>query len=114
MPQIRKDEQYVNVGYELCCGYERATALADQMMRELKNEPGIRSAEDKTNGFYPDNRSLIEVTYLTLADANRLDKTVREMLSRKADFTYTAHSGVSYGQRGASMTVRTSTTLAPK
>ncbi|CAE7314029.1 unnamed protein product [Symbiodinium microadriaticum] len=106
MPTVIKEENYVSVGYELCCGYERANALADDLCKVLADDKGLHSAEDKTTGFWPDNRSLVEVTYRSLADCLRLAPKVRELLSRKADYTYEAVYGTSYGQRGPSLTIK--------
>lgn len=114
MPIVKKDARYVTIGYELMCGYERATALAKDLSDSLKDDQGFYSAEDDTRGWDGDRMSLVKVTYYTLADANRLDATVRQHLSRKVDYTYEAHAGVSYGQRGPSLTVRASTTVTER
>jgi len=114
MPRVLKDEEYVRVGYVLACGYQRAAALAHFVEATLKDDEGIRSASDETNGFWPDNKSLVVVWYNTLADAVRLNDTVRALLSTAGEFTYEARTGVSYGQRGAHLRVDTSTTFNPR
>ena len=111
MPHVNKDEVCVKVCYELKCGYERATALANDLNKQLADDKGYHRAEDITNGFVPNHTSYVEVTYMTLKDANRLDETVRKLLSRKVDFTYTAHAGVSYGSRGGHLSVRSYTEI---
>ena len=109
MPIVKKEVQYVVVAYELICGYERATALADDMEKTLRDEKGFLDAKDDTRGF--DRNSVILVTFATLQDAVRLDKVVREHLSRKVAFTYTPHLRTSYGSRGAESYVEASTTV---
>lgn len=111
MPIVKKEARYVRVAYELCCGFERATALAADMCRELKADPGLYAATDDTRGWDGDRMAVIIVDYATLADANRLDAKVRALLSRNGDFTYAAHYGESYGSRGPSLTVDASTTF---
>ena len=113
MPRVTKEERYVEVGYELNCGYERAEALAKDLERELIDEPGLHSASDDTRGWDPENKSVVVVNYLTLKDANRLDQQVRQLLSRKADFTYDPNYGNGYGSSRPHLTVNPITTLDP-
>jgi hypothetical protein len=113
MAHVAKDEEYVAVGYCLICGFQRAEALAKYAEDALKEDQGFLQADDETNGFWPDGKSLVVVHYRTLADANRLDPVVRRLLGTTGKFTYEAHAGTSYGQRGAHLSVRTSTTFTP-
>jgi len=113
MPHIRKEERYVRVAYDLMCGYERATALADDVNKELKEDRGLHSAKDDTRGWDGDRMSCVVVTYDTLADAVRLDPIVRQLLSRKANFTYEPIYGESYGSTRAYLKVNSCTSLTP-
>ena len=111
MPIVKKDARYVKVGYELCCGFERAGALADDVSKILEHDKGFWLADDVTCGWEPDNKALVEVVYVTMADAIRLDAQVRELLSRSVDFTYEATAGVNYGSRGPTLRVDTKTSI---
>ena len=112
MPRVKKDERYVDVAYELVCGFKRACALAKDLERILKDDQGLRSAEDDTRGWDGDREAVVVVTYDTLADANRLDPIVRQILSRTVDFTYEPSIRISYGSRGPSSYVVASTTVS--
>jgi len=111
MPIVKRDARYVTVAYELCCGFERATALADGLSKQLKHDDGFRTAKDDTRGWDGDRMSVVVVTFNTLRDAIRLDCEVRRLLSRNVDFTYEAHVGTSYGSRGAHAVVTASTSV---
>jgi hypothetical protein len=100
----------VNVAYELLCGCERSTALAADLCKQMKHEPGLHSAKDDTRGWDGDRMSVVVVTYNTLADAVRLDAEVRRLLSRNVEYTYEPHYHTSYGSRGASGYVTARTT----
>lgn len=113
MPRVTREERYVKVGYELNCGFERAQALARGLTEALKDEPALYDASDDTRGWDPENKSVVVVTYLTLKDANRLDQQVRQLLSRKADFTYDPNYGTGYGSVRPYLTVNPITTLSP-
>lgn len=114
MPRISKTERYVDVAYELHCGFERATALADAATEILKHDPGFDSAKDDTRGWDGDRLSVIVVTYCTLADAQRLDAEVRRLLSRKVDYEYHPSVHTSYGSRGPSSYVTAKTTITQR
>jgi hypothetical protein len=111
MPRVTKDERYVEVGYELNCGFERATALADDLAKVLKDDDGFFQAKDDTRRWDGDRKSLVVVIYETLADANRLDQKVRQLLSRKTNFTYEAFETTYYGSTGARSSFEARTTL---
>lgn len=112
MPQVLK-AAYVQVYYQLQCSFERAEALAQDTMRVLKDDPGICGAEDVTNGFDV-GVARVRVDYDTFEDAIRLDGRVRELLSRKVDYTYDAHLHTTYGSRGAHGYVTASTTVTER
>lgn len=114
MPHVDKLERYVEIGYTLRCGYERATALADDLAKRLKDDKGLWGAKDDTRGWDGDRQACVKVTYCTLADAIRLEPEVRRLLSRNADFTYDAKMHISYGGRGPTSYVTSKTTLIPK
>jgi hypothetical protein len=114
MPIVKKEERYVEVTYQLCCGFERAEALAGGLEEELKEDDGFWDAKDDTRGWESENQSVVVVGYRTLADANRLDKKVRELLSRKVDYTYDSNYGIGYGSRGGYMTCNPITTITEK
>jgi hypothetical protein len=101
----------VTITYSLQCGFERATALADDMAEILKDDPGFHSASDDTRGW--DIWAQIDVIYTSLEHAIRLDPRVRELLGRRANYTYEADSHISYGQRGPTSYVTAHTTLEP-
>ncbi len=106
MAKVMKDEMLVRVKYILCCNFERAQVLADALLEELKDDKGLWYADDVTDGFVPDGKSVVEVGYVTLKDANRLDQKVRQLLSRKLkSYSYDPNYGVSYGSRGGHLTV---------
>jgi len=111
MPTVKKEERYVEVAYELMCGFERATSLADDLERILKDDEGFGRADDDTRGWDGDRMAVVVVTYATLKDANRLDGLVREKLSRSLDFTYEDSISYSYGRGGATANVRARTTV---
>jgi hypothetical protein len=96
----------VNVAYELLCGCERSTALAADLCKQMKHEPGLHSAKDDTRGWDGDRMSVVVVTY----NAVRLDAEVRRLLSRNVEYTYEPHYHTSYGSRGASGYVTARTT----
>lgn len=110
MPVVKKDESYVNVAYELICGYERATALADDLNRLLHDDKGFSDAKDDTRGF--DRNAIVIVSFATLKDANRLDAKVRELLGRTISYTYKAEMHTAYGSRGPEGYVTAKTTVA--
>ncbi len=114
MPKVTKLERYVTIGYTLMCGFERATALADDLNRILKHDKGFDSAQDKTIGWDGDYHSHVAVTYCTLADAVRLDYEVRQLLSRNVDYTCVTRYGTSYSGRGPTLTVDMTTTVTPR
>lgn len=113
MPHVRKEARYVKVAYELMCGFKRATALADDAEAELAADEGLESLDDDTRGWDGERMAVIVATYRTMADAMRLDAKVRELLSRRADFTYTPHCSTGYSAHGGHLVVRSSTTLKP-
>jgi len=114
MPIVKKEERYVEVIYQLCCGYKRAEALAGGLEVELKEDPGFWDAKDDTREWEDENQSVVKVGYTTLADANRLDKKVRELLSRKVDFTYDHNYGTGYGSVCGYLTCNPITTITEK
>ena len=114
MARVKKDERYVKVAYELCCGFERATALADDLEKVFFEEKGLHSADDDTRGWDGDRTAVVVVTYLTLADANRLDGIVRQQLSRTVDFTYDSKIQTSYGSRGPTSYVTAATSIVER
>lgn len=87
------------VRYAMQCEYERAEALSQDMMRILKDEPGICGARDDSRGWDGQGRAVVEVHYATLKDAVRLDPVVRKLLGRKVKFTYAPNPSISYGGR---------------
>lgn len=114
MPTVTKEERYVEVGYELNCGFERAEALAQDAYLLLKDTKGFDSAKDDTRGWDGCRKALVVVTYCTLRDAIRLDPKVRDLLSRKVDFTYNATCHTAYGSRGPTSYVTAATTVKLK
>lgn len=111
MPLVKKDPRYVTVAYELCCGFERATALADDLHRILKSDAGFHSAKDDTRGWDGDRLAVVLVCYVTLEDANRLDHEVRRLLSRNVEYTYKPQVHQTYGSRGPHSYVTSTTAL---
>lgn len=114
MPIVKKVERYVTVAYELMCGFERCTALVAQLLKEMKDEPGVHSAKDDTRGWDGDRMAVACVDYRSLADAIRLDAKVRSILSRNVDFTYEPHVHISYGGRGPESYVTATTQCTPR
>lgn len=114
MPTVTKNERYVEVGYELNCGYERAEALAQDACRQLKDDKGFDSAKDDTRGWDGDRKACVVVVYCTLNDAIRLDAKVRELLSRKVDFSYNPHLHTAYGSRGPESYVTATTSVTER
>ena len=110
MPIVKKHPRYVVVAYELMCGFERGTALANELYKLLKNDKGFYSAQDDTRGWDGDRMALIKVTYNSLKDAIRLDSFSRKILSQNVNFSYNPNYGTSYGGRGAHLTVNPITT----
>lgn len=100
MPTVKKDVRYVNIAYQLQCGFERSTALAQDLSIVLRDDLGFNGAKDDTRGWDGDNSSVVIVTYNSLDDANRLDTQVRELLGRKVNFTYEDEVHTSYARRG--------------
>lgn len=87
MPIVNKVERYVDIAYQLHCGDERAEALSNDLNNKFK-EKGFVSSKNDTRGWDGDYLSVIIVTYGTLNDAIKLDKQVRNLLSRKCNYTY--------------------------
>lgn len=111
MPTVKRAERYVAVAYELCCGYKRAEALIQDMLKHLKDERGVQSAKDDTRGWDGDRMAVAVVYYNTLADANRLDGRVRALLSRNVRYGYEAQVHTCYGGRGPESYVTARTSL---
>lgn len=114
MPHVKLKARYVVVAYELCCGFERATALADDVTRVFKSDSGFCSAEDDTRGWDGDRLSVIKVTYNSLMDAVRLDDEIRRWLGRNVEFTCVLHDSVGYSRHGGELVVTASTTCRPR
>ena len=111
MPIVKKEPRYVCIGYELCCGFERATALVDDLLKHFKGDNRVHDAEDDTRGWDGGRMAFVKVYYNTLEDAIALDAEVRRLLGRNVNFTYEARGSTGYGSRGPYLIVDSTTTL---
>lgn len=107
MPNVLKAAN-VRVYYQLQCCFERATALADDLYKQLKDQ-GVTEAEDVTIGW--DRHAQIMIGFSSLAVAVKLDAKVRELLARKVNYTYKAECHTSYGRSGPEGFVTSSTSI---